>query len=42
MSTWVTLSGGEAWAFQLDGVIHRVGYVCNIYTDGNMLMSIKN
>jgi rhamnogalacturonan hydrolase len=25
MSTWVTLSGGSAWAFQLDGVIYRVG-----------------
>lgn len=25
MSTWVTLSGGSAWAFQLDGVIYRTG-----------------
>lgn len=26
MSTWVTLSGGTAWAFQLDGIIYRTGY----------------
>jgi rhamnogalacturonan hydrolase len=26
MSTWVTLSGGTAWALQLDGIIYRVGY----------------
>lgn len=25
MSTWVTLSGGTAWALQLDGIIYRVG-----------------
>lgn len=33
MSTWVTLSGGSAWALKLDGIIYRVG------TDaGNMIM----
>jgi hypothetical protein len=26
MKTWVTLSGGSAWAFQLDGIIYRTGY----------------
>ncbi|KAF2705800.1 glycoside hydrolase family 28 protein [Pleomassaria siparia CBS 279.74] len=25
MNTWVTLSGGSAWALQLDGVIYRTG-----------------
>ena len=25
MSTWVTLSGGTAWALQVDGIIYRVG-----------------
>lgn len=24
MSTWVALSGGTAWALQLDGIIYRV------------------
>ncbi|KAF7891894.1 hypothetical protein EAF00_008196 [Botryotinia globosa] len=33
MSTWITLSGGSAWALKLDGIIYRVG------TDnGNMIM----
>ena len=27
MSTWVSLSGGQNWAFQLDGIIYRTGYV---------------
>ncbi|KAH8904279.1 Rhamnogalacturonase A [Coniochaeta sp. PMI_546] len=25
MSTWVSLSGGQNWAFQLDGIIYRTG-----------------
>lgn len=25
MATWVTLSGGNAWALQLDGIISRTG-----------------
>lgn len=25
MSTWVSLSGGQGWALQLDGVIYRTG-----------------
>ena len=25
MATWVTLSGGNAWALQLDGIIYRNG-----------------
>lgn len=25
MSTWVTLSGGKAWAINLEGVIFRTG-----------------
>ena len=25
MATWVTLSGGNAWALQLDGIIFRAG-----------------
>lgn len=30
MSTWVTLSGGTAWALQLDGIIYRTGYgICS-------------
>ncbi|KAL3421723.1 rhamnogalacturonase A precursor [Phlyctema vagabunda] len=33
MSTWVTLSGGTAWAFQLDGIIYRTGTA-----GGNMFM----
>ena len=33
LGTWVTLSGGNAWALQLDGIIYRTG------TDGgNMIM----
>lgn len=33
LSTWVTLSGGTAWALQLDGIIYRTG------TDaGNMIV----
>jgi len=27
MSTWVSLSGGKAWALQLDCIIYRTGYV---------------
>lgn len=27
MSTFVTLSGGEAWALRLDGIIYRTGHV---------------
>lgn len=27
MSTWVSLSGGQDWAFQLDGIIYRTGLV---------------
>ncbi|RDW85497.1 glycoside hydrolase family 28 protein [Coleophoma crateriformis] len=33
MSTWVTLSGGTAWALQLDGIIYRTGTA-----GGNMFM----
>ncbi|KAF7861840.1 hypothetical protein EAF04_007722 [Stromatinia cepivora] len=33
MSTWVTLSGGSAWALKLDGIIYRVGRDV-----GNMIM----
>ncbi|TGO16695.1 hypothetical protein BTUL_0025g00510 [Botrytis tulipae] len=33
MSTWITLSGGSAWALKLDGIIYRVGT-----DDGNMIM----
>lgn len=33
LSTWVTLSGGEAWALQLDGTIYRTGT-----DEGNMIM----
>jgi rhamnogalacturonan hydrolase len=25
MSTWVTLTGGTAWAINLEGVIYRTG-----------------
>lgn len=33
LETWVTLSGGSAWALQIDGIIYRTG------TDsGNMIM----
>jgi rhamnogalacturonan hydrolase len=27
MSTWVSLTGGKAWALQLDGIIYRTGSV---------------
>ncbi len=30
MSTWVTLSGGNAWALQLDGIIYRTGYALSL------------
>ncbi|OWP07310.1 rhamnogalacturonan hydrolase [Marssonina coronariae] len=33
MSTWVSLSGGSAWALQLDGIIYRTGTA-----GGHMLM----
>ncbi|KAI7162641.1 Rhamnogalacturonase [Hortaea werneckii] len=33
LSTWVTLSGGDAWALQLDGTIYRTGT-----DEGNMIM----
>ncbi|KAK4539712.1 hypothetical protein LTR36_010423 [Oleoguttula mirabilis] len=33
LSTWVTLSGGTAWALQLDGIIYRTGTA-----GGNMIM----
>ncbi|KAA8565721.1 hypothetical protein MFRU_006g02810 [Monilinia fructicola] len=33
MTTWVTLSGGSAWALKLDGIIYRVNG-----GDGNMIM----
>lgn len=33
MATWVTLSGGSAWALQLDGIISRTGTA-----GGNMFM----
>ena len=33
LSTWVTLSGGNAWALQLDGIIYRTGTA-----GGNMIM----
>ncbi|KAM0155045.1 hypothetical protein ACHAQE_006947 [Botrytis cinerea] len=33
MSTWITLSGGSAWALKLDGIIYRTGS-----DDGNMIM----
>ncbi|KAF7950235.1 hypothetical protein EAE96_007526 [Botrytis aclada] len=33
MTTWVTLSGGSAWALKLDGIIYRVNG-----DDGNMIM----
>ncbi|RAL67066.1 hypothetical protein DID88_007846 [Monilinia fructigena] len=33
MTTWITLSGGSAWALKLDGIIYRVNG-----GDGNMIM----
>ena len=36
LSTWLTLSGGSAWALQLDGVIYRTG------TDGGNMIMIKH
>jgi len=37
MSAWVSLSGGTAWALQLDGIIYRVGYVPTIFFGGGSL-----
>ncbi|KAK5119827.1 hypothetical protein LTR85_007153 [Meristemomyces frigidus] len=36
LSTWVTLSGGTAWALQLDGIIYRTG------TDGGNMIMIEH
>lgn len=36
LSTWVSLSGGEAWALQLDGTIYRTG------TDGGNMIFIEH
>ncbi|RDL37055.1 Glycoside hydrolase family 28 protein [Venustampulla echinocandica] len=36
MSTWVSMSGGTGWAFQLDGVIYRTGTA-----GGNMIVVDK-
>lgn len=30
MATWVTLSGGNAWGINLEGVIYRTGYYSSI------------
>ncbi|KAI9646267.1 hypothetical protein NHQ30_005708 [Ciborinia camelliae] len=36
MSTWVTLSGGNAWAINLDGIIYRTG------TAGGHMIIVQN
>jgi rhamnogalacturonan hydrolase len=36
LSSWVTLSGGEAWALQIDGIIYRGG------TDGGNMIYIEH
>lgn len=36
LSTWVTLNGGSAWAFQLDGTIYRTG------TEGGNMIFIEH
>ncbi|OJJ48148.1 hypothetical protein ASPZODRAFT_1529553 [Penicilliopsis zonata CBS 506.65] len=36
MSTWVDLSGGNAWALQMDGIIYRTG------TDGGNMIYIEH
>lgn len=36
LATWVTLSGGSAWALQLDGIIYRTG------TDGGNMIFIEH
>jgi hypothetical protein len=45
MSTWVSLSGGTAWALQLDGIIYRTGYVLSaahsdLDIDGNLELEL--
>lgn len=36
LETWITLSGGSAWALQLDGTIYRTG------TDGGNMIFIEH
>lgn len=36
LENWVTLSGGSAWALQLDGIIYRTG------TDGGNMVMIEH
>lgn len=31
MATWVTLSGGNAWGINMEGVIYRTGYLPTTY-----------
>jgi len=33
MATWVTLSGGNAWGINFEGVIYRTGYALRAYLD---------